>query len=430
MLDERIAGEVVAAANASGIEPAALLSVVEIESNGRPFEQADGVTPCLLFERHVFHRELAKRAPDRLSTAVARGMANQGWQPKTQYRDQRTSAQRLELLAKARAIDAECANRSCSWGLGQTMGFQAEGLGFASATAMLDFMTRGGVSAQVDLMVREIKRLKVVDALNRHEWATFARAYNGTGFRQNQYDTKLAAAYARWVRHVPAASHIPPTPQRPKPDTPAPTALAPGTRGDAVVRLQAALKQRGYAVGEIDGDFGPATAAAVKEFQHDAHLPETGIADQATLKALGTERPSIDLRDILRRLVTALVEQQTANGQAGGGKQDSDILRLVLAAFMGKAPVTSSGATMTPDGKPILSFIDKVFGGEALTGKKTALSIIAYAVLAILKAAGAVGAATPTGQILTLAISAFGALGGLSKVDRIIQALGMIVAKR
>ena len=112
-----------------------------------------------------------------------------------------------------------------------------------------------------------------------------------------------------------------------------------------------------------------------------------------------------------------------------GEGQESDILRLVLAAFMGKAPVTSSGAPLTPDGKPILSFIDKVFGGEALAGKKTILAVIAYVVLAILQAVGVIGAATPTGQILTVLVAAFGSLGGLAKVDRVIQALGTIAAR-
>jgi hypothetical protein len=55
--------------------------------------------------------------------------------------------------------------------------------------------------------------------------------------------------------------------------------------------------------------------------------------------------------------------------------------------------------------------------------------VVAYVVLAILQAVGVVGAATPTGQILTIAITAFGALGGLSKVDRVIQALGMVAAR-
>src|SRR5262245_3702665 len=78
---------------------------------------------------------------------------------------------------------------------------------------------------------------------------------------------------------------------------------------------------------------------------------------------------------------------------------------------------------------PILSPIDNMLGGQALVGKKTALAVVAYAGLAILQAVGVVGAATPAGQIMTVLITAFGALGGISKVDRIVQALGIIAAK-
>jgi hypothetical protein len=34
--------------------------------------------------------------------------------------------------------------------------------------------------------------------------------------------------------------------------------------------------------------------------------------------------------------------------------------------------------------------------------------------------------ATTTGQILTTLIAAFGALGGVSKIDRVVQTLGLI----
>jgi peptidoglycan hydrolase-like protein with peptidoglycan-binding domain len=45
------------------------------------------------------------------------------------------------------------------------------------------------------------------------------------------------------------------------------------------------VKQHGYDLA-IDGDFGPATAAAVIDFQTKQDLPATGIADEATWSAL------------------------------------------------------------------------------------------------------------------------------------------------
>ena len=51
-------------------------------------------------------------------------------------------------------------------------------------------------------MVREIRRNKLELKLAAHDWAGFARGYNGPGYAQNAYDTKLAAAYRKWLAAV------------------------------------------------------------------------------------------------------------------------------------------------------------------------------------------------------------------------------------
>lgn len=63
--------------------------------------------------------------------------------------------------------------------------------------------------------------------------------------------------------------------------------------GDQVLKAQKALKLLGYDLGEfgdqldgLDGKYGPVTEAAVKLFQAEHNLAETGIIDEATLKAL------------------------------------------------------------------------------------------------------------------------------------------------
>ena len=437
MLDEQLAGQVVSAARASDIEPAGLLAVVEIESAGRALEE-DNSTPRLLFERHVFYRELNKRAPGQLQAAVAQGLAHDGWRPKTQYQDQRTSAQRLELLARARAVDVECADCSCSWGLGQTMGFLAEELAFPNAVAMLSYMTTGGVPAQLELMIKEIKRKKILDALNHHDWRTFARSYNGPGYEQNQYHTKLANAYARWASHLPSAVPLAPLPGPSPVPAPVPhlSGLAEGAEGEQVVQLQRALQQRHYAVGEVDGEFGPNTREAVRAFQRNNHLLATGVVDAATLRALGVgeHAPIIDAglkpENVLHVLFQELLKKRATPTTPGAPAPGQDPLQLIVAALLGRQP--ASGPVAAPGGAPpvrVLSFIDKVLGGEAMTGKKTALSIVAYAVMAILKAAGVVSAVTPGGQIVSIIIAAFGGLGGIAKIDRVIQTLGIIAAK-
>jgi peptidoglycan hydrolase-like protein with peptidoglycan-binding domain len=62
--------------------------------------------------------------------------------------------------------------------------------------------------------------------------------------------------------------------------------LKKGAKGDAVKWLQNALKVRSYAVGQVDGVFGPATEEAVRQFQRAFGLEEDGIAGPNTWEAL------------------------------------------------------------------------------------------------------------------------------------------------
>jgi hypothetical protein len=51
---------------------------------------------------------------------------------------------------------------------------------------------------QVRMMVNFIKSAKLLTAIQNHDWAAFARGYNGPAYAKNAYDVKLAAAYERF----------------------------------------------------------------------------------------------------------------------------------------------------------------------------------------------------------------------------------------
>jgi peptidoglycan hydrolase-like protein with peptidoglycan-binding domain len=61
-----------------------------------------------------------------------------------------------------------------------------------------------------------------------------------------------------------------------------------GMRGKAVVELQQALVDQGYEL-DVDGSFGDATDAAVREFQADNELDVDGIVGPETWAALAGE---------------------------------------------------------------------------------------------------------------------------------------------
>jgi len=195
---QEVINGIVGIANRERIEPAALLAVVQVESAGKPYNAADTNYPIFLFERHIFYRELSKLSPSQLAEAVRQGLANKTWQRTTQYLDQNTAAKRIAILQRATAIHKEAAYRSCSWGVGQIMGFNFAALGFPTAVMMVEFMQRGKQTAQIDCMVRFIKSKNLIRHINAHNWASFANAYNGAGYAQNQYDTKMAIAYKQW----------------------------------------------------------------------------------------------------------------------------------------------------------------------------------------------------------------------------------------
>ena len=325
MLSPELIRAAVAASRKVGLDAAITCAIIEKESAGRALEQ-DGVTPFFLFERHVFYAELAARAPGKLAKACAQGLAHKAWSPATQYKDQGSSAARLALIAKARAVDEDCANRSASWGVGQTMGFHAEKLGYANATQMVAALA--SLEAQVDAMLGEItKNAALFGALVAHNWPTAARLYNGPGYAVNHYDTDLAAGFARWSRRLAAGD-------------PAATAPSP----ERVRTVQRLLREKGYGeVGTADGAIGTRTVGALAAFRHDAGLPppaDPAQIDDALVQAL-TDFPGRPQPSIERRAATA------------------ETLRAAGSQTIKDADAISTGATVT-GGAAAIGAADKV----------------------------------------------------------------------
>ncbi len=62
-----------------------------------------------------------------------------------------------------------------------------------------------------------------------------------------------------------------------------------GSKGDAVIRLQQRLAELGYSPGAVDGQYGPKTWAAIREYQEDKNLTVDGVAGLKTLTKLFPE---------------------------------------------------------------------------------------------------------------------------------------------
>lgn len=71
------------------------------------------------------------------------------------------------------------------------------------------------------------------------------------------------------------------------------SAIRMGDQGEEVTQIQSALASLGYSVA-VDGDFGSATARAVKAFQESRGLDADGLVGAATYRALmGRELPEV-----------------------------------------------------------------------------------------------------------------------------------------
>lgn len=269
MFDTETRNAITAAATEFGIEPAALLAVAEIESGGKAYVRIGARRePLIRFEGHYFDRRLvgekrsfARRAG--LSSPAAGAIANPSGQ-----------AARWRLLDRAIDIDRKAALESVSWGLGQVMGARWAWLGFGSVEQLVAEV-RSDVGGQARLMARYIAKAGLSDALAARDWVRFARGYNGPGYRKNRYDRKLATAYGRYANN--GTPFLRPETGR---------ALRRGASGTAVAELQIALSAAGYPL-TIDGRFGRLTEMALRNFQQAEGLPANGIADGATLAALG-----------------------------------------------------------------------------------------------------------------------------------------------
>jgi murein L,D-transpeptidase YcbB/YkuD len=81
-------------------------------------------------------------------------------------------------------------------------------------------------------------------------------------------------------------TQVPPLPPLPPVEDSQP--FGPGAKGDAVRLLQETLNEKLVPSPEltVDGDFGPETDRAVKAFQAENDLEETGVVDEATSKKL------------------------------------------------------------------------------------------------------------------------------------------------
>lgn len=279
----------------------ALLAVAEVESNGQPFATVNGKQePLIRWEGHYFDKLVpaAKRA-----MARAAGLAN----PKAgAVKNPKSQAERYAMLERGRKIDEVAAISSNSWGIGQVMGSHWDWLGYKSAQEF-EKDVRSGIPGQIRAMANYIRKAGLDDELRRHDWAGFARGYNGPAYAKYKYHTKMANAYKRYAgTNAPASA--------------ASGMLRLGSKGARVRELQQLLVRAGFTVG-VDGDFGPATKSAVMAFQKKVGFTGKdvdGVAGPKTIAELNRYKITPE-EEPGRQKIVDIDETPVAAGGVGTG---------------------------------------------------------------------------------------------------------------
>lgn len=183
---------------------------------------------------------------------------------------------------------------------------------------------------------------------------------------------------------------------------------------NAMVRLQVELKNNGYNPGGADGHFGSKTRNAVKAFQKDQGLSATGVADQATRKALDALTTGLKVTTSLCRgsfgtqvkyLQQALIGLGYLSGSADSsyGNMTTEAVKAYQRAYGLTADGSAGPATLTSIKNAVVALQSDLsrrgYACSALNGvygSSTTSAVSAYQRACGISATGVAGSATMT----------------------------------
>ena len=182
------------AAKLLDVEVAALKSVKDVETEGKGGFLTSG-KPVILFEGHIFWSQLKKMGIN--PEQYAKGNEDILY-PKWEKSHYKGGEGEYERLDRARKISWKAADCSASWGMFQVMGFNYSSCGESDIESFVDMMSKSELH-QLLLSIRFIRSGGMLPALQRRDWANFAKLYNGPSYKQNKYDEKLERTYQNCV---------------------------------------------------------------------------------------------------------------------------------------------------------------------------------------------------------------------------------------
>lgn len=181
------------AAQMLNCDVAAIKAVAEVESSGNGF-LSDGRVK-ILFEGHQFYKHC-----DGAYATSHPTICFPNWTKKYYTKGANADvkgAGELARLEQAIELNRTAALMSASYGKFQIMGFNYDVCGFDDVEDFYEAM-QVSEGEQLKAFSRFVIANDIDTALRTHDWKTFARRYNGPKYKENKYDTKLAAAHKKY----------------------------------------------------------------------------------------------------------------------------------------------------------------------------------------------------------------------------------------
>ncbi|MCL9805058.1 N-acetylmuramidase family protein [Flavobacterium amniphilum] len=186
--------------NLYNVDLAAIKAVNQVESSGKGFLVSG--KPKILFEGHVFWKELEKRGVNPVSLVSGNeDVLYKSW-TKSFYQGGEGEHDRLQKAISIipGSIGPEPALAAASWGCFQIMGNNATHIGYNSVTEFVDKMYLSEREHLIALgRFLESHSANLIALLKDKNWDKFAYYYNGSNYKANKYDEKLAIAYRKYL---------------------------------------------------------------------------------------------------------------------------------------------------------------------------------------------------------------------------------------
>lgn len=178
------------------IPVAAIRAVVEIEAGPRGEGFNPDHTPIINFDLTMFRQAARRRG---ININHYRKTHPVVFNRLDRRRFGSTQAAQYARLDSAMTIDTVAALEGTFWGMFQIGGFNWRLCGCSSVRDFANRMQHSEL-AQLELFANFLRSRNLVKYIRARDWAGFSLRYNGPGYKRMRYDTRMAAAFARFSK--------------------------------------------------------------------------------------------------------------------------------------------------------------------------------------------------------------------------------------